>query len=197
MRSCNTTTSNGPFAIRTAAWIRNARIALPASGSRGRWLCPRAAASHQRIRCRTRAHGNDAARLCPGRWPPCLRHLKSLPRLEPADASSSRLRRSAAYRKVIKNLPEDDREVRRLHAEEILRVPLHQLDHRPTSLTGTLFGTGAIERFHPNRLDSTPLFLGDESISAAWCDAQAKVKTYLVTQPNALGKEPPSSPCRQ
>jgi hypothetical protein len=90
--------------------------------------------------------------------------------------------------KVIKNLPEDDREVRRLHAEEVLRVPLHQLDHKPTGLTGTHFGTGAIERFHPNRLISEPVFPRDESISAVWRDAQAKVKTFLATQPNALAK---------
>lgn len=90
--------------------------------------------------------------------------------------------------KVIKNLPEDDREVRRLHAEEILRLPLHQLDHKPTGMTGTQYGSGAIERFHPNRLISSPVFPRDESISSAWRDAQAKLKTFLANQPSVLNK---------
>src|SRR5207253_432450 len=69
--------------------------------------------------------------------------------------------------KVIKNLPDDDREVRRLHAEEVLKLPLHKLDHQPTSLTGTLYGTGAIERFHPNRLTSSSIIPRDKPISSA------------------------------
>jgi hypothetical protein len=78
--------------------------------------------------------------------------------------------------KVIKNLPDDDREVRRLHAEEVLKQPLHKLDHQPAGLTGTLHGTGAIERFHPNRLISTPVFPREKNISTAWRNAQDKVK---------------------
>lgn len=79
--------------------------------------------------------------------------------------------------KVIKNLSDDDREIRRLHAEEVLKLPLHQLDHRPAGLTGTLYGSGAIERFHPNRLISTPVFPSDKPISVAWRNAQAKLKS--------------------
>jgi hypothetical protein len=78
--------------------------------------------------------------------------------------------------KVIKNLAEDAREVRRLHAEEVLRVPLHQLDFKPAGLTGTLFGTGAIERFHPNRLSCDTIIPRDKSISTAWRNAQTKVR---------------------
>ena len=78
--------------------------------------------------------------------------------------------------KVIKNLPEDDREVRRMHAEEVLRLPLHQLDHRPAGLTGTLHGSGAIERFHPNRLMTEPVMPTDADISPAWRDAQARLR---------------------
>jgi hypothetical protein len=37
-------------------------------------------------------------------------------------------------------------------------------------------------------LISEPVFPRDESISAVWRDAQAKVKTFLATQPNALAK---------
>jgi len=76
--------------------------------------------------------------------------------------------------KVIKNLSEDDREVRRAHAEEVLRLPLHQLDHRPTGLTGSLHGSGAIERLHPNRLITTPVFPSDAPVSAAWREAQRR-----------------------
>jgi len=76
--------------------------------------------------------------------------------------------------KVIKNLSEDDREVRRAHAEEVLRLPLHQLDHQAVGLTGALHGSGAIERLHPNRLITSPVFPGDAPASAAWHDAQRR-----------------------
>jgi len=76
--------------------------------------------------------------------------------------------------KVIKNLSEDDREVRRAHAEEVQRLPLHQLDHKPAGLTGALHGSGAIERWHPNRLITSPVFPTDAPVSAAWRDAQRR-----------------------
>jgi hypothetical protein len=88
--------------------------------------------------------------------------------------------------KVNKNLPDDDREIRRLHAEEVLKTPLHNLDHTPAALTGTLYGAGAIERFHPNRLISTPVFPREKAPSAAWKNATAKVKAaQLVSPPTA------------
>jgi len=90
--------------------------------------------------------------------------------------------------KAIKNLPESEREVRRLHAEEVLRVPLHQLDHKPTGLTGTLYGTGSVERFHSNRLICTPAYPRDTNISAAWREAQTKVKAAVTAQPALLTK---------
>jgi len=76
--------------------------------------------------------------------------------------------------KVIKNLSEDDREVRRAHAEEVRRIPLHQLDHQPTGLTGTLHGSGAVERLYPNRLITSPVFPDEAPVSAAWRDAQRR-----------------------
>lgn len=45
--------------------------------------------------------------------------------------------------KVVENLPDDDREVRRLHAREVLRVPLKTLDAQPAKPTGKLFGSTA------------------------------------------------------
>jgi hypothetical protein len=54
--------------------------------------------------------------------------------------------------KVIKNLPADDREIRRLHAEEVLKLPLHRLDQQPAAAAGMLYGQGQEERHYPNRL---------------------------------------------
>jgi zinc dependent phospholipase C len=78
--------------------------------------------------------------------------------------------------KVVKNLPEDDREIRRLHAEEILKVPLHQLDQQPAGLTGTLYGSGEVERFHANRLITSAVLPSDAPVSAVWRDAQRRVQ---------------------
>jgi hypothetical protein len=54
--------------------------------------------------------------------------------------------------KVVKNLPEDDREIRRLHAEEVLRIPLYQLDQQPAKPAGLQFGQGLSDSQHRNRL---------------------------------------------
>ena len=58
--------------------------------------------------------------------------------------------------KVVKNLPEDDREIRRLHAEEVLRLPLFQLDQQPAGLTGTLFGSGELRLTTPFTWPTNP-----------------------------------------
>ena len=63
--------------------------------------------------------------------------------------------------KVIKNLPEDDREIRRLHAEEVLKIPLHRLDQQPAPAAGLLFGQGEGDRQHPNRLVTSPVVAED------------------------------------
>ena len=78
--------------------------------------------------------------------------------------------------KVVKNLPEDDREIRRLHAEEIRRLPLFQLDHQPASLTGTLYGSGAKERYHVNRLIDAPVFSSSSNTSSLWREAQRRLQ---------------------
>lgn len=59
--------------------------------------------------------------------------------------------------KVLQNLPEDDRTVRQLHAEEVLKVPLTELDARPAEPTGTLHGQGKPARSNPNRLITAPV----------------------------------------
>lgn len=77
--------------------------------------------------------------------------------------------------KVIKNLSASQREVRRLHAEEVLRVPLYQLDQQAAGLTGTLYGTGQKARYLTNRLDAKPVFARESSVSQAWRDAQRRL----------------------
>lgn len=91
--------------------------------------------------------------------------------------------------KVVKNLPADDREIRRLHAEEILRVPLHQLDQQPTKVTGSLYGSGAKASFHPNRMEAAPVLVAATNQSAAWRDAQERAKQRI--NPPASGAAPP------
>jgi zinc dependent phospholipase C len=78
--------------------------------------------------------------------------------------------------KVIQNLSVSDREIRRLHAEEVLRLPLHQLDHQPAALTGTLYGSGRDEQYHPNRLMAEAIFPSERPVSAAWREAQRRVQ---------------------
>ena len=79
--------------------------------------------------------------------------------------------------KVIKNLAEDDREIRRAHAEEVLRLPLHRLDQQPAAVTGTLHGSGAVKRLHPNRLIASPVIPNNAPPSATWQAAQQRMKT--------------------
>jgi hypothetical protein len=98
-------------------------------------------------------------------------HMQDLSERMAIDAMFDEAQRSG---KVIKNLSEGDREIRRAHAEEVLRMPLHQLDHQPVGITGALHGSGAIERIHPNRLITTPVFPTDAPVSAAWRDAQRR-----------------------
>jgi Zinc dependent phospholipase C len=85
--------------------------------------------------------------------------------------------------KVVKNLPEDDREIRRLHAEEIRRLPLFQLDHQPTSLTGTLYGSGSQERYHRNRLIDAPILAPPTNTPSVWREAQRRVADRLKARP--------------
>lgn len=59
--------------------------------------------------------------------------------------------------KVIDNLPYDEAEVRRAHAEEVLKKPIEKLDAEPIRPPGTLFGTGAAERRRTNKLVSSPV----------------------------------------
>jgi hypothetical protein len=85
--------------------------------------------------------------------------------------------------KVVKNLPADDREIRHLHAEEVLRVSLHHLDQQPAKATGTLHGSGATARHHRNRLIATPVLLPATNQSAAWRSAHERTVQKLGNRP--------------
>lgn len=48
--------------------------------------------------------------------------------------------------KVVQNLPDDEKLVRKLHAQQVLRVPLAELDARATRPTGLKYGRGTVAR---------------------------------------------------
>ncbi|MCE9603359.1 MAG: DUF4332 domain-containing protein [Planctomycetia bacterium] len=53
--------------------------------------------------------------------------------------------------KVVQTLPEDERVVRRLHAEQVLKKPMKELDAEKPKSTGTEYGKGASPRTRSNR----------------------------------------------
>ncbi len=59
--------------------------------------------------------------------------------------------------KVLQNLPEDDRTVRQLHAEEVLKVSLAELDAQPATPTGTRYGQGKPARTNPTNFITSPV----------------------------------------
>jgi hypothetical protein len=100
-------------------------------------------------------------------------HLRDLSERMAIEATFDEAQRTG---KVVKNLPASDREVRRQHAEEVLRVPLHQLDQQPAGLTGTLYSSGEPERFYPNQLITDAVFPWDTAVSSAWREAQRRLQ---------------------
>ncbi len=77
--------------------------------------------------------------------------------------------------KVISNLTKSQREVRRAHAEEVLRLPLDQLNQRSAGLTGTLYGTGPRFKHYPNSLICESVGTSFQDVSDAWRQAQRRV----------------------
>lgn len=83
--------------------------------------------------------------------------------------------------KVIDHLPEDDAEVRRVHAEEVLKVPMTELDARPARRPGALHDTNAPSRrrdmfgnVHIARARLAPSFPRFQTDDAPPVRAQAK-----------------------
>ena len=56
------------------------------------------------------------------------------------------------------NLPEDDKTIRELHASEVLKVPLSDLDKQPPRPAGQKHGQGAPGRYRGIRAVTTPVF---------------------------------------
>jgi len=59
--------------------------------------------------------------------------------------------------KAIETLPLDDKEIRKLHAEEVLKTPLADLDATPARATGQAHGDGAPARLRSQRANTSPL----------------------------------------
>ncbi len=96
--------------------------------------------------------GFFAALAIPGRW--LVGGLYDMHERLVVEAIYDEVQRTG---KVLQNLPEDDRTVRQMHAEEVLKVRLVELDARPASPTGTLHGQGKPARSNPNRLITAPV----------------------------------------
>ncbi|MEX2026004.1 MAG: hypothetical protein WEH44_01865, partial [Pirellulaceae bacterium] len=58
--------------------------------------------------------------------------------------------------RMSQSLPEEPREIRRLYAEEVLRVPVEELATEEPAACGRDYGQGAAPRYRPNRLRSGP-----------------------------------------
>ncbi len=58
--------------------------------------------------------------------------------------------------KVINTLSEDDRTLRKLHAEEVLQKPLTELDQEPVGAIGSAYGTGTAPRSRTPAAPTTP-----------------------------------------
>lgn len=73
--------------------------------------------------------------------------------------------------RVVANLTPEVREIRRLHAEQVLHVSLYELDRRPLAPIGSLHGSGAKMRWHPNRLLTRRLPQVTQELSPLWREA--------------------------
>ena len=93
-----------------------------------------------------------SAVLTPGRW--IAGQMHDLHERLIVEAIHDEVQRTG---KVVVNLPEDDRAVRRGYADEVLKIPLTELDAQPSASTGRLHGQGAAPRRNPNRFITAPV----------------------------------------
>ncbi len=73
--------------------------------------------------------------------------------------------------KVIDALPEDERLVRKLYAQEVLKVPVRQLDAQPAKATGTQYGTGTPSRGETTKAVSPATYQRTMVSAPHWGDA--------------------------
>jgi Domain of unknown function (DUF4332)/Zinc dependent phospholipase C len=79
-------------------------------------------------------------------------------------AVSAMYKEYQATGKVIRTLPEDDKLVRRMHAREVRRMPMKELDALPAARTGRLHGTAADAAEAPDAL--TDIATAPEMVAA-------------------------------
>ncbi|MCO6457332.1 MAG: DUF4332 domain-containing protein [Pirellulaceae bacterium] len=103
-------------------------------------------------------------------------------------AQAAQVRR--IYREVLRtgraleSLPLDEREVRRLHAEQVLHVTLDELAQRPLRETGTRFGQGAEPRVRPRKpvtriMRPLSRIEGTQAAQAVGPDSPKRARFYL------------------
>jgi hypothetical protein len=68
--------------------------------------------------------------------------------------------------RVNESLPEEQREIRRLYADEVLHVSPEGAGSQEPAATGKLYGQGAPPRFRPNRLRSGPAIVRTASLAS-------------------------------
>lgn len=73
--------------------------------------------------------------------------------------------------KVIDALPEDERLVRKLHAQEVLKIPVRQLDAQPARATGTQYGTGTPSRGETAKAVSPATYQRTVVSAPQWVDS--------------------------
>ncbi|MDB5337433.1 MAG: hypothetical protein JWN70_3052 [Planctomycetaceae bacterium] len=83
--------------------------------------------------------------------------------------------------KVIDALPEDERLVRKLYAQEVLKVPVRQLDAQPAKATGTQYGTGTPSRGETTKAVSPATYQRTVVSAPHWVDAPRGAAVPLET----------------
>jgi hypothetical protein len=89
--------------------------------------------------------------------------------------------------RVSQSLPEEPREIRRLYAEEVLRVPLEQLAASEPAASGMEYGKGAAPRYRTNKLRSGPAVVRPTSRASQMAGAMA-----AIVAPAAGAKDEPT-----
>lgn len=90
--------------------------------------------------------------------------------------------------RVVANLTPEVREIRRLHAEQVLRVSLYELDRRPLGPIGSLHGSGAAPRWRPCRLRTRRLPPVTQELSPLWKEASRTARSLAKARGGERGR---------
>ena len=98
--------------------------------------------------------------------------------------------------KALKSLPADDKVVRAKHAEEVLRVPLAELDATPARATGTKHGTGEEARLRRRRRPRTraPVRIEIPEAETVSPPAAASASSERVSRDSSVERAPSIGP---